>query len=85
MQPTMKERIARVLHAKLGYEGWPTPECTQCMDAAEAVSKEFLKPTDWMFMRGQQFAEGGFHRAYEAMIQAAVSEDYLRRKAEGKL
>lgn len=37
-EQTMVERVAKALHASLGYEAqWPSPECTQCIDAARAA------------------------------------------------
>jgi hypothetical protein len=41
----MLDRVAKALHASLGYEHrWPEPECTQCMDAARAA---ILAMSEW--------------------------------------
>lgn len=34
--------VAKALHASIGFERWPTPECTQCVAAAEASARALL-------------------------------------------
>ena len=42
----MIERVAKALHASLGFEAnWPHPECTQCVDAARAAIRAMREPT----------------------------------------
>lgn len=31
------EEIARIIHEGQGYEKWPEPECTQCMETARKI------------------------------------------------
>lgn len=65
----MIERVARALHASLGYETeWPTPECTQCMDAARAAIEAMREPT-----RDIDYDHAIL--VWEAMIDAALQAD----------
>lgn len=67
----MIERVARAIHASLGYEaGWPHPECTQCIDAARAAIEAMREPTDEMcYAAGlRQYSAG----TYREMIRAAL-------------
>lgn len=49
---SMIERVAKALHASLGYEAqWPAPECTQCMDAARAAITTMREPTEEMIKK----------------------------------
>lgn len=45
----MIDRVARVLHEAIGYERWPNPECTQCLDAARKIIEAMREPTEAMW------------------------------------
>jgi hypothetical protein len=34
--------VAKTLHASIGFERWPSPECTQCVAAAESAARALL-------------------------------------------
>ena len=50
--PEMVERVARAIHAALGYDEWAEPECTQCTDAARAAIEAMREPTYEMMRAG---------------------------------
>lgn len=77
----MIEKVARAIHASLGYEAnWPTPECTQCMDATRAAIEAMREPSEKMQHAGLvALDESGEcdcsqHDVWEAMINAALAE-----------
>ena len=69
---TMIERVARVFHAAQGYDQWPHPECTQCMDAARAAIAAMREPTPFMLEAVDKAADvqGYVAAAFETMEAA---------------